>query len=263
MACGLIVASVFLLLVISVQRYQKICRPFGFQMTLHLKRKVVALVFTLAITFAFPTIFLTEKIEVLHPVTNITGYRCGPVPNTEQIGETHLGILITAELTSVICMSILYGFVAYTLVTKLKPSRKINKTEIVSRTTHFEITSNDTKTTRVTDNTTKMDDFDSNEWDHTNIDAKKGKTRSGKHYSMMFMSISLVSILCLLPPWVFVLLETKNKAFWNNLTYQETQGYVIIRGLFVLNFVVNPIIYGYFDSKFRNNVAQIFASIFN
>lgn len=263
MACGLIVASVFLLLVISVQRYQKICRPFGFQMTLHLKRKVVALVFTLAITFAFPTIFLTEKIEVLHPVTNITGYRCGPVPNTEQIGETHLGILITAELTSVICMSILYGFVAYTLVTKLKPSRKINKTEIVSRSTHFEITSNDTKTTRVTDNTTKMDDFASNEWDHTIIDAKKVKTRSGKHYSMMFMSISLVSILCLLPPWVFVLLETKNKAFWNNLTYQETQGYVIIRGLFVLNFVVNPIIYGYFDSKFRNNIAKIFASIFN
>lgn len=263
MACGLIVASVFLLFVISVQRYQKICRPFGFQMTLHFKRKVVALVFTLAIAFAFPTIFLTEKIEVLHPVTNITGYRCGPVPNTEQIGETHLGILITAELTSVICMSILYGFVAYTLVTKLKPSRKINKTEIVSRTTHFEITSNDTKTTRVTDNTTKMDDFDSNVWDHTTIDAKKGKTRSGKHYSMMFMSISLVSILCLLPPWVFVLLETKNKAFWNNLTYQETQGYVIIRGLFVLNFVVNPFIYGYFDSKFRNNVAQIFASIFN
>lgn len=267
MACGLIVASVFLLLVISVQRYQKICRPFGFQMTLHFKRKVVASVFTLAIAFAFPTIFLTEKIEVLHPVTNITGYRCGPVPNTEQIGEIHLGILITAELTSVSCMSILYGFVAYTLVTKLKPSRKMYKIETVSRTTNFEITDNDTKTTKTADNTTEielqMDELTNNVLDQKNIHVRKAKPRSGKHYSMMFMSISLVSILCFLPPWIFVLLETKNKAFWNHLTYEETQVFVIIRGLFVLNFLVNPFIYGYFDSKFRKNVAQLVVFIFN
>lgn len=116
-------------------------------------------------------------------------------------------------------MFILYGFVVYMLVMKLKLLRKINKIEIVLWVIYFEIISNDIKIIRVIDNIIKMDDFDSNEWDYINIDVKKGKICFGKYYLMMFMLILLVSIFCFLLFWVFVLLEIKNKVFWNNLMY--------------------------------------------
>lgn len=267
-ACGLIVASIFLLLVISVQRYQKICRPFGFQMNIKCKRTVVAIVLLLAAAFAFPTIFLYEKVEVVHPVRNITGHRCGPVPNTEKFGEIYRGIVIGAELMSVICMSFFYGFVGYTLITKMKPTRKEHEKVSESRATNSEFTGDESKTTGTIDDTTDVElrldknggTCTSNKLEKKNEKTRNAKTRTGKHYSLMFMLISLVSILCFFPPWIFVLLETKNKAFWNHLTYEETQVFIIIRGLFVLNFVVNPFIYGYFDSKFRRNVAKVIFS---
>lgn len=265
-ACGLIVASIFLLLVISVQRYQKICRPFGFQMNIKCKRTVVAIVLLLAAAFAFPTIFLYEKVEVVHPVRNITGHRCGPVPNTEKFGEIYRGIVIGAELMSVICMSFFYGFVGYTLITKMKPTRKEHEKVSESRATNSEFTGDESKTTGTIDDTTYVElrldknGGTSNKLEKKNEKTRNAKTRTGKQYSLMFMLISLVSILCFFPPWIFVLLETKNKAFWNHLTYEETQVFIIIRGLFVLNFVVNPFIYGYFDSKFRRNVAKVIFS---
>lgn len=262
-ACGLIVASIFLLLVISVQRYQKICRPFGFQMNIKCKRTVVAIVLLLAAAFAFPTIFLYEKVEVVHPVRNITGHRCG---HTEKFGEIYRGIVIGAELMSVICMSFFYGFVGYTLITKMKPTRKEHEKVSESRATNSEFTVDESKTTGTIDDTTDVElrldknGGTSNKLEKKNEKTRNAKTRTGKHYSLMFMLISLVSILCFFPPWIFVLLETKNKAFWNHLTYEETQVFIIIRGLFVLNFVVNPFIYGYFDSKFRRNVAKVIFS---
>ena len=254
-ACGLIVGSIFLLLVISIQRYQKICRPFHYQMNLRCKRIVASLVLCLAVAFAFPTIFLYEKVEVVHPSTNVTGHRCGPVPNTEAFGEIYRGIVIAAELISVVGMSVLYGFVGYTLVTKMKPTKKANPNEMPnsSQTTNMEKTTGDTNVSESVD--TSMDSR-FHEKDGKALKRKKEniKYRTGKQYSLMFMSISLVSILCFFPPWIFVLLETKDKTFWNHLSYEQTQIFVIIRGIFVLNFVVNPFIYCFFDSKFKHNV---------
>ena len=214
-ASGLIVESIFLLFVISVQRYQKICRPFGFQMNLRCKRIVAILVSLLAIALAFPSIFLYERIEVVHLSTNVTGHGCGPVPNTDTFAAIHRIVFMVFEFISIICMSIFYGCVGYTLMTKLNPARK-----------------------------------------EPRVNQKSGREKgmtNGKKYSLMFMFISLVSTLCFFPPWIFILLETNDKTFWIHLSYEETQFFVILRGVFVLNFVVNPFIYCFFDSKFRQN----------
>lgn len=232
--CGLIVASIFLLLVISVQRYQKICRPFGFQMNLKCKRTVVTMVLIIATVFVLPSFFLYEKVQVIHPVKNITGHRCGPVPSTKTVGEIYRCMLMAAELISVISMSVLYGFVGYTLLTRRKPAGNVLG---VAKPHHKTIDENPQE---------------------SGIPSRKGNMRSGKQYSLMFMSISLISILCFFPPWICIILETKDKAFWDHLTHEETQVFILMRGVFVLNFVINPFIYGFFDSKFRENVKSIF-----
>ena len=238
----LIIASIFLLLVISVQRYQKICRPFGFQMDLRCKQIVASLVFFFAATLAFPSIFLYEKIEVVHLSTNVTGHRCGPVQNTEAFGAIYRGVVITAEFISIVCTSVSYGFVGHTLIKKLK-SRKINK----NATTISDTACNHTECQRVERVDIGL---------RGNPKHKKENFRTGKQYSLMFLIIFIVSIICFFPPWTFVLLETTDKTFWNNLSYDETQLFIILREVFVLNFVINPFIYCFFDSAFRHHVCK-------
>ncbi|XP_062586447.1 cholecystokinin receptor type A-like [Saccostrea cucullata] len=254
-ACGLIISSMFLLLVISIQRYQKICRPFGFQMNLSCKRIVAFGALLLASAFAFPTIFLYQTVEVDHPTKNITGIRCGPVPNTETFGEVYRGIVITAEVISVICMSVLYALVGYTLVKKMKPKPKSNH-PIVPTSTQLSKAEKSKEESETYDSFTESQTIEKIgvKPSRRSVKNKKTKGLSGKQYSLMFMMISLVSCLCFFPPWILVLLETKDKTFWNHLSYKEAQVLIIVRGLFVVNFVVNPFIYGFFDSKFRHKV---------
>lgn len=142
---------------------------------------------------------------------------------------------MAAELISIICMSILYGLIGYKLL-------RIKQAKCAQKLTKHCQTTNITKMTQ-----------------EAGVSSRKTKTISGKQYSLMFMSISFVSILCFFPPWICIILETKNKSFWDHLTYEESQAFVIMRGFFVLNFVVNPFIYGFFDSKFRQNVKIIFS----
>ena len=256
-ASALIIGSIFLLFVISVQRYQKICRPFGFQMNLRCKRIVASSVLLLAGILAIPTIFLYEKIEVVHSSTNVTGHRCGPKPNTTTFGEIYRGIIMVSEFISMVCMCISYGFVGYTLMTKLRPKRKyIPQKEISMPSTisNTRITAEDSAVSETACDSTEcqLDERAESTLKKANKKRKQDKTnRTGKKYSLMFMFISLISALCFFPPWIFILLETKDKTFWIRLSYAETQVFVIFRGMFVLNFVVNPFIYCFFDTKFR------------
>jgi hypothetical protein len=271
-----------MLFVISIQRYQKICRPFGFQMNLKCKRIAGATALSLAFVLAFPIIYLYDKIEVVHPTKNITGYICAPPTNAETFGDVYSGILITAEFSSVVCMSVLYGLVGHTLITKMKPTRKNGghkapKSSQLTDSVDRNIGESGVSETCITSTDSQLDDHKGDKMppkpkeDKTHLKPKEDtmqpkhkekcstvKSLTGKQYSLMFMVISLVSILCFFPPWVFVFLEMKDKTFWNSLSYEEAQIFVIIRRLFGLNFVVNPFIYGFLDSKFRKHIWECF-----
>ena len=68
-----IIASLFILLIISVQRFQKICRPFGFQMSLSFKRFASILTFILANVLSIPFVYLYKNIEITSESYNGTG----------------------------------------------------------------------------------------------------------------------------------------------------------------------------------------------
>ncbi|XP_061184399.1 nematocin receptor 2-like [Saccostrea echinata] len=262
-ACASIVSSTFMLLVIAIQRYQKICRTFGFQMNLSFKRIAASLIISLACGFALPITFLYGIVEVYHPTKNITGFRCGPVPNTDTFREIYQGIIITAEASSVICMSVLYALVGYTLVKKMKyPKKSTHSVALKSiPSSKVEKSTEETETFDTITETKTIENMESKKKSKCPPKTKRSKGLTGKQYSLMFMVISLVSILCFFPPWIFMILETQDKTFWNHLSFQEAQVFNIIRGMFILNFVVNPFIYGFFDSKFRGKILECLVSL--
>jgi hypothetical protein len=62
--------------VIAIQRYLKICRPFGVQMTIFWKRLALCSCIISAIVFAIPLLLYNDEIKVINPVNNVTGYVC-------------------------------------------------------------------------------------------------------------------------------------------------------------------------------------------
>lgn len=279
--CSSIISSLFMLLVISIQRFQKICRPFGFQMNLNHKRFATAVAVLLACSFSIPMLLLYQRIEVKHETKNITGYICGSAPGTEKLGDSTRAILITVEVGAVFSMTIFYALVGRKLIEQFKMSRKLHDINSVSSTSNSG--SNERSTIRtvvtidaeVTDQSSKTDTdkktflrmdsrkescSNNSKNNSTKVKDRKKSTNSARRYSVMFMVISLIAILCYIPPWTFVILEAKDSNFWRSLTYEEVQIFLTIRRLYIVNHIANPFIYGFFDQKFRGEVKSLLCS---
>lgn len=101
-------SSIYLLAVITFQRYRKVCRPFGFQLTLNVRRCCLVGVFILAICFASPFIIWNEKLEIQNPEKNITGYICGAnVLKVDKSSNTFLVFILFLSLVFVFVMVVL------------------------------------------------------------------------------------------------------------------------------------------------------------
>lgn len=275
--CASIIASLFMLLVISIQRFQKICRPFGFQMNLNHKRIATAIAVGLACGFSIPMLILYQRIEVQHETLNITGYLCGSAPGTDELGDSTRAILITVEVGAVFSMTIFYTLVGRKLIQQFKMSRKLQDINSVSRTSNSENTDRRAIQTVVsseaewTENSSNVKSdgkelfqIDSQSRTASNnrnyVKLNKKSASGGRRYSIMFMVISLIAIICYIPPWTFVILEAKDSTFWRRLTYEEVQVFLVIRRLYIVNHIANPFIYGFFDPKFRREVKNVFCS---
>ncbi|XP_062586422.1 octopressin receptor-like [Saccostrea cucullata] len=270
--CSSIIASLFMLLVISVQRFQKICRPFGFQMNLNHKRLATTIAVILACCFSIPMLLLYQNIEVTHETKNITGHICGSAPGTEKLGDFTRAILITVEVGAVFSMTVLYILVGRKLIEQFKVSRKLHDINSISGTSNSGSNERTTIRTVPSIDAELTDNFSNVENDKKELfqqDMRNGKRRStinrskkkpvsnGRRYSIMFMVISLVAIVCYIPPWTFVILEAKDSDFWRSLTFDEVQVFLIIRNLYIVNHIANPFIYGFFDPKFRREVKNL------
>ncbi|XP_062586448.1 neuropeptide FF receptor 2-like [Saccostrea cucullata] len=216
-----IVSSILLLMVISVQRYQKICRPFGFQMTLKVKRIAAILTILLAGTLSVQSFIMHENVKVFHENRNISGYECASVPGT--LKDSFQYIIIVIEGFSIVCMCLMYGLVGRAIM------KRFGREEDVTSDKNGEPNHN-----------------------------SRNKLISRRRFSLMFMLISLVSIVCFITSWTFILLQRKDPAFWRKLSFGQAQVSLIFRRFYILNHAVNPLFYGFFDPKFRRQMKTLF-----
>lgn len=93
----------------------------------------------------------------------------------------------------------------------------------------------------------------------SNVDSLySNKSSCAAHrYTIMFIVISFVAIVTYIPPWIFIIMETQDHEFWSALTYGESVTFLIIRRIYIINHVVNPVIYGLFDGRFRYTLKRM------
>jgi hypothetical protein len=75
---------------------------------------------------------------------------------------------------------------------------------------------------------------------------------SSRLFSYMFMVISLSFILSYIPQIFLLYSLFRDRYFWIKSSHQETIVYKFLDQMVMINNIVNPFVYGFFDKKFRS-----------
>lgn len=283
-----------LLLVIAVHRYLKVCRPFIGKWSLKVKRLVVLGTVAVAAVLSIPTIFLYGEIKVTSDRysvenTSLVGYRCGNKGSAGALFGYNVFLFIYA-VTGIVIITICYTFIGRSIYSKVmtyrkslrrvnvvpRPELSVSTVSDIRRSKNLENCATNDKNgdhgyqeqpierTRVSSNFLKPPEKElpkhikrrSHELVRANIPAMKNHFQHYK-YSYMFMTITVVFVIAYLPRIVIMLLESIFvQTFWLK-SDSAIVGLLFLYRLYILNHVVNPFIYGFFDVKFRHEVKYL------
>lgn len=261
------IASIFLLLVIAVQRYLKICRPFGKQMTLFWKRVSLAACLIIAVGFSIPLIVYNDEIKVKDPITNVTGYVCD-IDVERFYGVGFVTYTAVATLSSIVIMVLLVvfnGLIGRTIYYQMKAKQR--------RSVPTETKTQKYQSTLVLmnigpgicENSMCGPRLESNQLINScTLEVGRGHLSGTRRcmpfahrYSFMFMTIAFAFIISYVPRIVVLAYSIKDPKFFGKITKTELAMVAFSREMNVVNNVVNPYIYGFFDKRFREETKKL------
>ncbi|XP_033743903.1 LOW QUALITY PROTEIN: cholecystokinin receptor-like [Pecten maximus] len=263
--------SVELVLVIGVERYLKICRPFGMQM--NNKAKILVLVLSVIICFVghAPIFWFYDQIPVLNIQRNISGSRCGRIHSTDnslsETGYFYLLIIFVLAVGTLGLIIFLYVLIGRRIYRRIQRNR--------NRSISKQSSEPDPASEAIS--TTENDNYSSKEANsgHKSVGASSnmsGKSRRRKssssvsvrnwrqkhRYSLMFLLIAGTCVVTYTPTLIVNLaVNLDSEEFWNYTSPNLRQFYLYLFQVYIVNHVVNPFIYGYFDSAFRTEMKKL------
>ena len=275
-------SSMFLLLTISLQRYLKVCRPFGRQMNMRWKKVALGITLFLSVALSMPLNIWNEEIPVRNEKLNITGYMC----DAKLEGNLGPAFIIFVVCITVLALIIMLGMIIFntliarTIYIQLKLERK--RIEQVELTRHRQAIS--TKRSIIPAHVSESEDvtpsLSMNEESSTdittgsktdkvnkNITPKQKEKKERKRmllshrYSYMFMVIALAFMLSYLPQFILLFVGIGDTNFWVKRTNTELTVFSLIREMNVINNSVNPCVYGFFDRRVRQETMKVFRSM--
>lgn len=117
--------AALMLVVIAVQRYLKVVRPFKKQMTIKAKHSALVTVILLSLFLSLPCLMFYGEIPITSPYLNLTGYRCGVSPSADQAAlSLYNTILFVTAVGGLLVISTLYILIGRTIYRQHKFRRR-------------------------------------------------------------------------------------------------------------------------------------------
>ncbi|KAK3101489.1 hypothetical protein FSP39_003982 [Pinctada imbricata] len=254
--------SLFLLVIIAIHRYQKICRPLGYQMKDTGKRVATGISCCAAIVLFSPLVSLYEVNGVTQTFNgqNVTGFVCSTKPslvNRPQFIKIYQGFTLVVYILTILTIMVLYILVSRAIIHRLaswkrKKAKKLEKKRKKSATT-------DTKDSEggASDeiNSQISTAFDTLKLRKVKYGVKKEGHFSMYRYSYIFMIITLKAIISYIGPWIIVIYESSRSG-----ASVDSMNLLLLKRMYILSHVTNPVIYGLLDKKFRKEMKGWFTS---
>lgn len=271
--------SLFLLVVISVQRFLKICRPFQKQMTLYWKRLSLAIIAVATIIIVFPELIFYGKVPVKSAKYNVTGYICGPIRTPENMATGLITFTAAAMSVSVLSIAVIVIMYLYILkhllrqtrIRKLRHRTSFSRSDVsdnpVPDDDRDQFDSPQSRRPEINGNRKEINEVNVTKTTlHvTNDGPPKLKRSSGskiklstRRLTFMFMTISLTNVVSNIPTIVYVILCVNDPEAWFRNPYGFLQQlFQFMRAMRVVNHAMNPFLYGLFDGRFRDEIRKL------
>lgn len=286
------VESLIILLIISIQRYKKICTRGRSRLSLFWKRLFIVVSVITSVIISIPTlVFFGIKIRD-NPSHNITEFHCDHVTNniSEKYGlNIYLGFIGLFFVGIVVSITVIYTMIGKRIHAKIQPPQTKNNLATSSDTLNYNSLlkyskSDSNLNVRLESRIVEESDdgilhkFTEKNGDHvfrskseagkrkyTVSEVKKARSGLGIfvfRYYYMFVSISLVTTISFIPPILILTLEAADAFVVNNITSEFGFNVILIlRRSYLFSYVINPFMFGLFDTTFRKALVEVFRQL--
>ena len=251
-------ASVFTLLLISLERCRKICYPLKWQITLSLAKK---LLFVLTIIFpailSSPAAILSGSAAIKTGINNITGTECH---TSDEFKHTPFPLMFSVFLLTTASLAALVLIAMYSLIWKTTwrhvRFNTVPKKNVSSRTSY------------------QPEVFDTKDEDHIkDIKAKYvftvskklscpkrhgAREQNMKKVTHIMFVVTLVFIISFIPNCVLQILNAVIHDFFNTLNHPGKIVYQLMLRSFMISYSMNPVVYGLMDIAYRKACKNVF-----
>ncbi|XP_062575819.1 5-hydroxytryptamine receptor 1A-beta-like [Saccostrea cucullata] len=292
-------ASGHILLVITIQRYLLVCKPFGPKMTLVWKRVFFGIACGFALAYSVPLFGTSGVLKTVDKFMNhnVTTEICKFSVDTSPVITVYFGLLtlimvanigITAGLYVPVLRQVKLSFQRKIKMTSIqnesniashtesshttqstemeldkehygKDSTELQDVHVSTKENYPNIHEDIRKTSKVASNEISEDEIKSQNPNGTGtMESKNTRRKDGsvqRRITVMFLVIIIAYLLSYIPPLVILILSYAIEDF-NFITLSEsaTIAWLYLARFVFLNHIVNPFIYGYFDTKFRDQL---------
>ncbi|CAC5390865.1 unnamed protein product [Mytilus coruscus] len=254
LSCFTSTASAHMLFVIGVQRYFKICRPHGFQMTLFWKRIAIVILLFLCLSYSIPIVIASgvRKFDWSYKGNNVTGYACSVSGNENYSGFNSR--LFYSVLLILLFVNIIATFAVYAPIGKVIYKRYENTKSLYNSAG----VDDNNKTVNEDGNKHVMTAEGSYKGEHQkyveNHQDLKRVRRSTVNFNIMFLTMVFFYLVSFLPTLTMFVITSKDTFYWFKQADVELNVYIWLNRLFIVHHVVNPFVYTCFDFKFRDSL---------
>ncbi|XP_053376839.1 alpha-2A adrenergic receptor-like [Mercenaria mercenaria] len=284
------ITSVSLLLVIATDRYRKACTPFSWQFTHKAARNVfISCIFvSMGASILSPVMFGVRKAK--HSLYNVTIFQCEITESMKQTPLPLINSIIFALLFfgSMTGITVLYICIAARVKQQLK-----RKHQMVGRHVHSRNAMNigdaskrvaekqkrncygidaGRSTCNIALDSGSIDTFSEKKQDTLEEDQNhKEKSLTTKSRSstqkmgtsknrttLVMFTVSSMFFISFVPSTYLNVTRVLKKGFLESLNDSERSVYKFFFRFYLLNSVINPVIYGIFDPHFRNSCKRLF-----
>lgn len=283
--------SGMILLAIAFHRYKRVCNPFS---RLHITQtQTIAMTAVGGLVISFPSLVFSDITFFFDIEHGINATKCLRLSPTLKTSSSVYSSFIAALCVG----GILFIIVSYSLVgvrikrqyslaqstIRTTPANDIDETSEDLTASTFSLSTVATKDMfwhtkdYKTHSTFYLDDIDKAENSscvpssmntlETTLKKKKKRAKQTRfiqrkrarflRFTWMFVIMSAVYCCSLLPRVIVRVLEMAVTNFWFKLDRETLVAMTFLARIYIISFIVNPVIYGFFDNKFRKKCKRL------
>ncbi|KAK3588395.1 hypothetical protein CHS0354_028972 [Potamilus streckersoni] len=228
-------------MIIAIERYIKICRPNGSQISNNMARGLCFLSGLIGVLLAFPSVVLYGQSTVETKRQNITGIECF---TQNKYKNSPFPLIYKAFLAICFIVTLVIICICYILIVRRVKTHKAN----LEMTLRSSVRSGDLQSSKAQNDAsnqvvlTKEDDSNKNNKLKCTVKTRK---------TMLFV-VAATFIISYFPFVAITITFQSDKTFMKSWSMTEADVLEIFRIPYLLNSFANPIIYGFMDKKFRD-----------